>query len=87
MDRGENLIDQLRAEREMLQNVIASLERLQAKIDAGREFPDGRRRPGRKSMAATERKQVSERMKRYWAEKRKREEEAGRGKRGPSGTA
>ena len=64
-------IQDLYAEKEKLERVIASLEELQR--TAG-ELPDlpprtGKRR-GRKSMNADERQEVSERMKRYWESRR-----------------
>jgi DNA invertase Pin-like site-specific DNA recombinase len=63
-------IRQLLTERERLDRVIASLEQLQ---ETGLPVPsaaEGKRR-GRKAMAEDERRDVSERMKRYWAGKRK----------------
>ena len=64
-------IQELYAEKEKLERVIASLEELQRSAGSlpvpGR---DGRRR-GRKSMGLKERQEVSERMKRYWANRRK----------------
>jgi len=62
-------IRQLYEEREKLDRVIASLEELQksgVELDA---LPAKRR--GRKSMNHEERMLVSERMKRYWAARRK----------------
>jgi hypothetical protein len=60
-------IQELRAEKEKLDRVIASLEDLRAatKIDALRKS-----RRGRKSMGAEERREVSARMKKYWARRR-----------------
>ena len=67
-------IQDLYAEKEKLERVIASLEELQ---QAGGSVPalsgTGKRR-GRKFMDAKERQQVSERMKKYWANRRKRKE-------------
>jgi len=66
-------IRELYAEKEKLERVIASLEELQ---NTARSTPivsyTGKRR-GRKSMNAKERQQVSERMKKYWASRRKRD--------------
>jgi hypothetical protein len=64
-------IRDLYAEKERLERVIASLEELQR---SGSELPaptTGKKRRGRKSMDPAERQQVSERMKRYWAGRRK----------------
>ncbi len=67
-------IQDLYAEKEKLERVITSLEELQ---QAGGSVPalsgTGKRR-GRKSMDAKERQEVSERMKKYWASRRKRKE-------------
>lgn len=63
-------IQDLYAEKEKLERVIASLEELQ-RAAAGNPLMTGRKRRGRKSMGAQERQDVSERMKRYWAGRRK----------------
>ena len=64
-------IQELYAEKEKLERVIASLEELQ--LSAGGGIPQagkpGKRR-GRKSMSPEERQEVSERMKKYWAGRR-----------------
>jgi hypothetical protein len=64
-------IQDLYAEKEKLERVIASLEDLQ--LAAGGEIPpksrSGKAR-GRKSMGAEERLEVSARMKKYWAGRR-----------------
>jgi hypothetical protein len=61
-------IQDLHAEKEKLERVIASLEELQCA--AGLRIPPqpgaGKRR-GRKSMGPEERQEVSERMKKHWA--------------------
>jgi len=57
-----DVISKLRSERAKLDEVIASLERLR---DAEELQPPKKRR-GRKSMDEQGRKEVSERMKRYW---------------------
>jgi len=54
-------LEELHAERERLSKMIASLEAV-----------SGTGTRGRKSMSASERKQVSERMKQYWASRRKK---------------
>jgi hypothetical protein len=65
-------IQDLYAEKEKLERVIASLEELQ--LGAGGGIPpkpkSGKPR-GRKSMSAEERQEVSARMKKYWASRRK----------------
>lgn len=64
-------IRQLYEERARLDRVIASLEELQraAGGDTGGETP---KRRGRKTMSEEERRQVSERMKQYWADRRRK---------------
>ena len=58
-------IEELRREKQRLDRVIASLEELKAPLA---ETPTPRRtRRGRKSMSPEERREVSARMKRYWA--------------------
>jgi hypothetical protein len=73
-------IQDLYAEKEKLERVIASLEELQRTAGSLPLPPSGGKRRGRKSMNAKERQEVSERMKRYWAGRRKRPHE---GKRQP----
>jgi hypothetical protein len=63
-------IQDLYAEKEKLERVIASLEELQRASDANPMIPGGGKRRGRKSMGAQERQDVSERMKKYWASRR-----------------
>jgi hypothetical protein len=62
-------IQDLYAEKEKLERVIATLEELQRSAHAVPAVAASRR--GRKSMNAKERAEVSERMKRYWAKRRK----------------
>lgn len=64
-------IQDLYAEKEKLERVIASLEELQRAAGGGipPQHTSGKRR-GRKSMGADERQEVSERMKKYWAKRR-----------------
>ena len=64
-------IRELYAEKEKLERVIASLEDLQRAAGGKGPLLDGVRRRGRKSMNAKERVEVSERMKKYWASRRK----------------
>jgi hypothetical protein len=62
-------IQELYAEKEKLEHVIASLEELrQVSDEVSAPARAGQR--GRKSMDARERQQVSERMKQYWASRR-----------------
>jgi len=64
-------IQDLYAEKEKLERVIASLEELQ-RTAGGLPVPlKPVKRRGRKSMSAKERREVSERMKRYWAGRRR----------------
>jgi hypothetical protein len=75
-------IQELYAEKEKLERVIASLEELQRRAGVlPDEPPKAVKRRGRKSMGSKERKEVSERMKKYWDSRRKRRESTG-----PSGT-
>lgn len=66
-------IQDLYAEKEKLERVIASLEELQRNAGSVPGLPKGMQRRGRKSMNAAERQEVSERMKRYWASRRQKE--------------
>ena len=67
-------IQDLYAEKEKLQRVIASLEELQQVAGSVPALPGTGKRRGRKSMDAKERQEVSERMKKYWANRRKRKD-------------
>jgi hypothetical protein len=60
-------IRELYAEKQNLDRIITALEGLQS-THPTMAVPHKRR--GRKSMGAKERQQVSERMKRYWANRR-----------------
>jgi hypothetical protein len=62
-------IQELYAEKEKLEHVIASLEELR-QIGGEVSVPPRGGHRGRKSMDARERQQVSARMKRYWASRR-----------------
>jgi hypothetical protein len=65
-------IQDLYAEKEKLERVIASLEELQRTAGAAPVLPaKPTKRRGRKSMSSEERQEVSERMRKYWAERRK----------------
>jgi len=78
-------IQDLYAEKEKLERVIASLEELQRAAEAASPpaAESGKRR-GRKSMGSKERQEVSERMKKYWESRRKKtsESKAGAGRAG-----
>ena len=64
-------IQDLYAEKEKLERVIASLEDLQRAAGGGiPPAPSSGKRRGRKSMGSEERQEVSERMKKYWAGRR-----------------
>jgi len=65
-------IQDLYAEKEKLERVIASLEELQLTAGAVPILPPKlSKRRGRKSMSSEERQEVSERMRKYWADRRK----------------
>jgi len=65
-------IQDLYAEKEKLERVIASLEELQRTAGAMPVVPPkAAKRRGRKSMSSEERQEVSERMRKYWAGRRK----------------
>jgi hypothetical protein len=67
-------IQQLYEEKERLERVITSLEELQRTAGLVPVLPHGLKRRGRKSMAPAERREVSERMKKYWENRRKQRE-------------
>jgi hypothetical protein len=69
-------IQDLYAEKEKLERVIASLEELHRTSGSLPSFPAGAKRRGRKSMGSQEREEVSLRMKRYWASRRKSQSDA-----------
>jgi hypothetical protein len=62
------IIRELVLERDRLQRIIESLEEMSPNGRA-QVRPEGKRR-GRKSMDRAAREEVSERMKRYWAQRR-----------------
>lgn len=64
------IIGELVTERDRISRIIESLE----SAVGVRQTPPGRR--GRKSMDAKARREVSERMRRYWADRRSQDEEA-----------
>jgi hypothetical protein len=63
----QKTIDFLRGEISRLERVVASLEELRD----GMTGPLQKKQGGRKSMTAEERQKVAERMRRYWAGRRK----------------
>ena len=63
------IIRELVDERDKLDRIITSLEQMILSGEASGPTPKLKRR-GRKSMDSAARKQVSERMKRYWAKRR-----------------
>ena len=65
------VIQELYEEKGKLERVIASLEELQKTAGVAGEFLPAVKRRGRKSMPPEEREIVSERMRRYWAARRK----------------
>jgi len=66
------LILNLQKHRDKLDNVIASLEQLQKASETEKIVPKKRR--GRKFMDEQARKEVSERMKKYWATRRRKQQ-------------
>ena len=67
------ILHKLIAQKDVLDQAIAVLEELQQ--DSTGQSSVGSKRRGRKFMSAEEREQVSERMKRYWASRRKPEQQ------------
>ena len=68
------VIRSLRQKRDKLDLVIASLEQLEKAVSTGLSGQPKKRR-GRKFMDEKSRKEVSERMKRYWADRRKQQQD------------
>jgi hypothetical protein len=64
-------IQDLYAEKDKLERVIASLEELQRASAANSQLMGRPKRRGRKSMGSEERQEVSARMKKYWANRRR----------------
>lgn len=71
-------IQELYEERKRLDGAIAALESV-LKENANAPHGEGRGRRGRKSMSREERLKVSERMRKYWAARRKKTAMAARG--------
>jgi hypothetical protein len=63
----DRVLTDLRAERDRLNEIIVTLERLQGVVRHDETQP---KRRGRKSMDQMARQEVSERMKRYWNRRR-----------------
>jgi hypothetical protein len=74
MNLEEAILD-LRIEREKLGWIIIALEERQRTDQSMPLSHLGGERRGRKSMGAKEQQEVSERMTRYWASRRKRQKE------------
>jgi hypothetical protein len=74
-------IQDLYAEKEKLERIIASLEELQRTTGPLPVLPKPAKRRGRKSMNPSERQEVSERMRKYWASRRQPKQQE------PSGAA
>lgn len=66
----EQILGQLHGERELLSEAIKTLEEMAALSGNSGKAPAKRR--GRKSMPPHEREEVSRRMKKYWAARRKK---------------
>jgi hypothetical protein len=69
-------IQELYAEKERLERVIASLEELQRTTVQFPDLPSATKRRGRKSMSEAERKVVSQRMKEYWSSRKQEQTES-----------
>jgi hypothetical protein len=67
MNLFERIEEMLRADRQRIVGAIEALEEMRAST---LPYGDSVRRRGRKSMGAVERQEVSERLKRYWAQRR-----------------
>lgn len=71
-------IQYLHAQKEKLERVIALFEELQRSGAPGAAVaPPAAKHRGRNSMSSAEREEVSKRMKKYWASRRKHENAAG----------
>jgi hypothetical protein len=70
----EKLIRDLNTQKEKLVQAIALLEELAVYRQGASPYVERTERRGRKSMGADERHEVSQRMKKYWATRRKQRE-------------
>lgn len=68
MDIGQIIYD-LREELRRIEEAISSLEKINSKTRASSLFARPGR--GRKSMSPAERREVSDRMRKYWADRKK----------------
>ena len=66
-----NALQELYAQKHKLETIIANLEELQVANGCEPRQSMGAKRRGRKSMGMQERRDVSRRMKKYWASRRK----------------
>ena len=73
-------IQELYAEKERLERVIASLEELQRSAGVIPALSENVKRRGRKFMEPQERQEVSDRMKKYWADRRKERQKRPQGR-------
>ncbi len=73
------VIRELYEEKQRLDRVISSLEEMQRDA-AAENAPLPEKKRGRKSMDNQARREVSERMKRYWSARRKQEQAVQQGK-------
>ena len=79
----QQVIEELYERKRHLDRVIAALEELQnARPRGPYNEPAGPRRRGRKFMDTQERREVSERMKKYWSDRRAQISEASKPKAG-----
>ena len=74
-------IRELYIEKQRLDRTIAALEELQSADRGAADLPYKRR--GRKSMGTGERQEVAERMRRYWANRRRSRKSVERDGKGP----
>jgi hypothetical protein len=65
------LVQELHEEKRRLTLVIAHLEAVEEALSGALQDTPGRRTRGRKSMSPAERQEVSARMRKYWATRRK----------------
>jgi hypothetical protein len=64
------IIRELALERDRLQRIIDSLEEMKGSVKSPVRMEGKTKRRGRKSMDRAAREEVSERMKRYWAQRK-----------------
>jgi hypothetical protein len=66
----QQLLEELHGEKRRLDQVIVGLKALESGTAGARQSRPAKRTRGRKSMSPAERREVSERMSRYWAKRR-----------------